>query len=426
MNDLAYKEIASGVKMLCVQSGKFKTDCIRLDFYLPIGEKLAAQNVLCGFMGHTSKKYPTFKAFNAKTEELYGADFYTDIATVGEKVRIRFAIEAPSDRFALHGESISADALDFLLEIVKNPNCENGCFNGELTEREVKFTLQALEAEKNDKRSYAVSRLRFLMCENEPYGIDREKLEKEVSALDGRQLFEAYEDMLSTATVVLTACGELNEKALEARLTAFAEGIKSRNTATLSTVYIEKAEKIRYFKEKMEVGQAKLVIGLRSGMLNPDDDYFAFRIMTDVFGGGPYSRLFTNVREKMSLCYYCSARLYREKGIIFIQCGVEAENYEKALEEILNQLEIMKKGEFTPEELEFSKKALSDAFRGVEDSPNAVCTYYGSQVFDGELLGGEEYAQRLMGVTAEQVKKCAERVSVDSVYLLYGGEGENE
>ncbi len=422
----AYIEIANGVKLLCINSNKFKTNCIKVDFYLPIGEHLAAQNVMTSLMGHTSAKYSTFTSFNAKVESLYGADFETGISTIGEKVRIRFSVEIPDDRFSLDGNSIAEESVDFLVDIIKNPHCENGEFDKGATEREIRFTLENIEAEKNDKRSYAVSRLRQLMCQGEPYGIDREKLEKDVRNLDGKKLYDAYVDMLRSSTIVITACGGLSEDMLKAKFTEFTNSINDRNPQKIETVFIKEAKEIRYFKDEMDVNQAKLVIGLRSGMENENDDYFPFRVMTDIFGGGPYSRLFLNVREKMSLCYYCGARLLREKGIIFIQSGIEEENYEKALNEIFNQIDVMRNGEFTDEDLDSSIKALSDAFKGVEDSPVSVCTFYSSQVFDKEVVSGQEYAEKISAVTREQVTECAKRVTIDSVYLLAGEGGNNE
>lgn len=426
MNNKSYIEIEKGVKFLCVNSDKFKTNCIKVDFYLPMSEHLAAQNVLASLMGHTSKKYNTFKSFNGRIESLYGADFDTSIATIGEKIRIRFSVEIPDDRFSLDGKSIAQETVDFLIEIIKNPHCENGEFDKEATDREIRFTLQNIEAEKNDKRAFAVSRLRQLMCQGEPYGIDREKLEQDVKNLDGKKLYDAYADMLKSSTIVITACGNLDGEMVKDKFSGFVNSIADRKPADLPTIFITKADKIRYFKDEMDVNQAKLVIGLRSGMENADDSYFPFRVMTDIFGGGPYSRLFLNVREKMSLCYYCGARLLREKGIIFIQSGIEEENYEKALSEILNQLDVMKKGEFTDEDFTSSITALSDAFKGVEDSPVAVCTFYSSQVFDDSLVSGQEYAEKIASVTREQIVECAKRVSVDSVYLLAGESGDNE
>lgn len=426
MNGTQFKEIANGVKLLCINSEKFKTNCLNVDFYLPISSSLAAQTVLASLMGHTSASYGTFKAFNSKIESLYGADFDTGITTVGEKVKIRFSIELPDDRFSLDGKSLSAEAVDFIIDIIKNPHCADGRFDAEDTEREIRFTLENIEAEKNDKRAYALSRLRQLMCAGEPYGIDREKLENDVKALDGAKLFEAYEDMMMTASIAITACGSINSDMLTEKFTAFAGSIENRRPAELSTVFITKADNVRYFTEDMDVKQSKLVMGLRSGMADSNDSYYAFRVMTDIFGGGPYSRLFLNVREKLSLCYYCGARLVRDKGIIFIQSGIEEKNYEKAMNEILRQLDIMKKGEFTDEDFNSSKAALSDAFRGVGDSPSSVCFFYGSQAFDDEIVSGTRFAEKISAVTREQVIDCANRVSLDSVYLLKGESGEDE
>ena len=421
-----YTEIAKGVKLLCINSDKFKTNCIRIDFCMPITEYLAAQNVLSSFMSHTSKKYNTVKEFNSKVEGLYGADFDSGIMCAGEDVKMRFSIEVPDDRFSLDGASISEEAVDFLVEIISNPNAENGRFDEENTAREIRFTLENLDAEKNDKRSYAISRLRQLMCKDEPYGIDREKLYEDVKALDSKALFEAYENMLSTATIVITACGSLDGEMLKNKITEFVNKIPNREPAKIQSIFVEKADEIRYFKETMDITQAKLVMGLRTGMKDADDNYFAYRVMTDIFGGGPYSRLFMNVREKMSLCYYCNSRIVRDKGIIFIQSGIECENYEKAKNEILNQLDVMKKGEFTDEEFDSSISALCDSFKGVEDSPSAVCTFYGSQALDDTLVSGKEYAELISQVTREQVTECAKRVTVDTIYLLTGEENGNE
>lgn len=415
-----YTNMANGVKLLCINSEKFKTNCVKVDFYMPINEYFPALNVLASFMGHTSKKYNTVKKFNSKVEGMYDAFFDVSISTVGEKVLIRFTMEVLDDKFTLDGNRISEEAIDFLVDVISNPNCTDEGFDEEFTAREIRFTLENIEALKNDKRAYAVARLRQLMCKDEPYGIDHEKLEKDVKNLDSKALLSAYNYMISQATVVITACGSICENMLTEKFKSFAQSIENRAPVKLETVFVTKADEIRYFTEEMEVNQAKLVIGLRTGMQNNNDNYYAFRVMTDIFGGGPYSRLFTNVREKMSLCYYCGARLVREKGMILIQSGIEEENYEKAVNEIFNQLDIMKKGEFTDDEFNSSVIALSDAFKGVEDSPSALCNFYTAQVFDEELVSGSDFAERISQVTRQQVTECAQKVSVDSVYLLKG------
>lgn len=426
MSNIKYNEVADGIRLLCVNTDKFKTNFINIDLFAPLSEDLPSQYVLSSLLAHTSGSYPTFKSFNSKVESLYGADFASSISNYGDNIRMSFSLELPDDRFALYGESVSAQALDFLIDIILNPFCSDGKFDETASNREIRFTLEDLEAKKNDKRAYALSRLKQLMCKGEKYGVDSEWLENEVRSLSPERLFEAYENLLSTAHIAVTACGTLSEDMMCEKISDFAGRIKMRNVKELTSEFAPDVKEIRYFSETMKMmNQSKLVIGLRSGMKNDTDNYYAYRIMTDVFGGGPYSRLFSNVREKLSLCYYCSARLIRQKGIIFVQSGIENENYGKAVDEIFNQLSVMKNGEFTDEELESSKKALADAYCGVEDSPAGVCTFFASQCFAEEIVSGEEEAKALLSVTREDVIKCAQKTVIDSVYLL-SGEGNDE
>lgn len=425
MSKIQYNMIADGIRLLCVNTEKFKTNYINIDLFTPLGEDLPAQYVLTSLLSHISGNYPTVKSFNSKVESLYGASFDSSIGNYGDNMRMSFFLELPDDRFAFKNEKPSEEAADFLTDILLNPLCSDEKFQKEAAEREIRFTLEDLEAKKNDKRAYALSRLKQLMCKNEKYGVDSEWLENEVRSLTPERLFEAYKKLLREAQFVITACGSLNEKMLCEKFTEFSDKIENRNPAELTSEFVTMADEIRYFNESMKMmNQAKLVIGLRSGMENESDEYFAYRIMTDVFGGGPYSRLFNNVREKLGLCYYCGARLIRQKGIIFIQSGIENENYQKALDEITKQLNVMKNGDFTDEELEASKRALADAYCGVEDSPSGVCTFYASQCFAKDLVSGEEEAKALLKVTREDVIKCAQKTVIDSVYLLFGEEDD--
>lgn len=425
MRNIKYREIADGVRCLCIGTRKFKTNFINIDLYAPLGEDLPAQYVLSSLLGHTSGNYPTFKSFNSKIESLYGADFAASISNYGDNVRLSFSLELPDDRFAFYGESVSSQGVDFLIDILLNPHCNGEKFDEAAAKREIRFTLEDLEAKKNDKRAYALSRLKQLMCQNEKYGVDSEKLREDVRALTAENLCSAYKRLLSSAQIVVTACGSIREDMLCEKTADFANRIENRAPEKLSSEFVTEVNEVRFFNESMQMmNQSKLVIGLRSGMKNDSDNYYAYKIMTDVFGGGPYSRLFSNVREKMSLCYYCSARLIRQKGIIFVQSGIEKDNFEKAKDEIFNQLDIMKNGGFTDSELSSSQKALADAYRGVEDSPAGVCTFFASQCFSDKLVTGGEEAEALLHVTREDVIECAKKTVADSVYLLSGEDND--
>jgi predicted Zn-dependent peptidase len=142
--------------------------------------------------------------------------------------------------------------------------------------------------------------------------------------------------------------------------------------------------------------------------------------MTDIFGGGPYSRLFTNVREKESLCYYCAARYTRQKGIILVDCGIEEDNKAKAEAEILKQLQVMKNGEFEDSEFAASKMSITDSAKAVTDSMNGIDSWYSDRLFEKNPLSPEDFANIVENLNKDDIVKAANKVKLDTVYFLGG------
>ncbi len=414
------REIGEKIRLLRMKTENTKTTCISLILLTPLGENTAENTVLASYLAHSAKKYPTLAAVNERLEELYGAAFSSDVSKLGEGYRLRLSVTCINDRFALDGEAISAEALDLLLDLLLAPNCENGRFDEKQLRTEIRLCTEDLESELNDKRAYALSRMVEIMCADEVYGLSKAELLESLKSVTPESLYAAWQTLLRTASVSVQVVGDVDfaplEETLKTRL-----GALCRAPVQIETVFVEAAEDVTEQTEEMELNQGKLVLGFRCGMRGADDRFFAERIMADVFGGGPYSRLFMNVREKLSLCYYCSARLDRRKGILAVQSGIENKNKQAALDEILKQLEIMKNGEFTDAELAASKAALCDAYRGVSDTPESVDAYY-AQFVDTPPQTPEEVVEGLSAVTREDVVAAAQRLTLDTVYFLQGKE----
>ena len=191
------------------------------------------------------------------------------------------------------------------------------------------------------------------------------------------------------------------------------------------SVFVAKANEVKTVEERMDIAQGKLVLGFRVDMKPNDKAKAAMRSVVDIFGGGPYSRLFTNVREKMSLCYYCSARFVRAKSMVLVQCGCEEENMDKAINEIINQLEIIKHGEFLKSEFDASKIGLTDAVSSVNDSPEQLENWYINQIIDDELTSPDESVKANNDVKIEDISELAKKITLDTVYkLMAEKEGE--
>lgn len=410
------------VRILSVPTDSFKTVALSLNILIPIVRNTAENIVLASYLSHSSKRYGTLAALSARLEELYGADLSGNAAKLGDAYRVRLSLTCIDDRFSLGGESVVEPSLKLLLQALLEPLADENGFCARQLETELRLKAEEIESELNDKRAYALTRMLETMCAGEPFGLTRTAILKSIGEVTPESMLRAWRELLRDATVQLNVIGNVDAKVCRERVEKAFAVLPQRCPVPMETVFVRRARGVTEKTEEMNANQSRLVLGLRTGMRNGADDFHAVRLMTDLFGGGPYSRLFRNVREKLSLCYYCEASLLRQKGILVVQSGIERKNRQRALDEIYRQLEIMRGGGFEDGELEASGKALCDLYRGVGDSPETLDAYYASRL-TGEPETPEETAEGLKRVTREQVVRAAERLSLDTVYTLAGNGG---
>ena len=200
--------------------------------------------------------------------------------------------------------------------------------------------------------------------------------------------------------------------------------IKRENIFSYENKIIKKASKIKEAKEIMDVVQCKLVMGFRTEIAKPSEDVESVKVMNALLGGTAQSKLFVNVREKLSLCYYCSSKYNAQKGIIFIESGVQEKNIYKAKEEILKQIKDIQLGNFTDKELNETKLFLSQTIEKVKDSAGALNSWYGTQTFDEKNQTPEEVIEKINNISREKVISAAKKITLDTVYVLSGKENQ--
>lgn len=415
--------IGEKIRLLEVRSARPKTTCISLLLLTPMHQNPAETTVLASYLAHSCARCPTLSKLNARLESLYGALLSGEISRLGEAYCLRLSVDCLADALAYDGQAVSRDALELLLDLLLEPKMQDGRFDEAQLRTEVRLCAEDLESEQNDKRAWALMRMLEVMCADEPYGYPHEALLSGVRAVTAESMYRAWQELLKTAHITVQVTGDVALEPLEAVLRTRLGALTDRAPAELSTVFVERCDDVTELTEEQDVSQSKLVLGFRTGSVNRDDDFYARRVMADLFGGGPYSRLFMHVREKLSLCYYCSARLQRQKGLLVVQSGIERKNRDVAFREILRQLKVMQAGEFSDEELTASKKALCDAFTGVGDTPEGLDVYY-AQFADGDITTPEALAAGLAAVTREDVVRAANALTLDTVYLLAGKDEE--
>lgn len=413
-------DLGNKIRAVYVPVEGFKTSLITISLLVPRENNLAENIILPRYLTYCSEKYPLPTDLSARCESLYGTVISGSVARKGESSRVELSATCIDNRFAFDGEDIAGSVLELMLELLFNPLSSDGRLSEEPFRLQQRLAVERIESEANDKRLYALTRMTEIMCENEVFGISREEILEALKNTDEASAYAAWKTLLRTATVQINLIGSFDkEKSLSLIKEKFST--VEREPAENNTLFVEKAEDVTEVCEEMEINQSKLVLGYRSGMADRNDRMYARQVFTDVFGGGPYSRLFMNVREKLSLCYYCSARLYREKGLVVIQSGIEKDNKQKVLDEIEKQLKIMRENKFEEADFIASKTAICDSLRGVFDSPEGIDAYLNTKI-DEKIIPMDEVIKNYEAVTREEVAECAAEISLDTVYMLAGKE----
>ncbi len=413
-------KISKGVSLFTHKTSRFKNSVVTLSLIAPLDEKNAERALMIYLLGRTNKNYPTLTEMNRKLASLYGAVIQPSVSKIGDSQVLSLTLVALEDRFSLDGSAVSKEAIELLMNCLFAPDITPEGFKEENVQREKRLLIEKIESEKDEKRIYAKERMIEEMCKNDAYGLPRLGRKEEIESLSGKDIFEAWKKLLFTAPVMINATGSFEREYIENLIRPYFEKLQreEKNITDLRTEFLTESYGSETVKEKQKVKQGKLVIGFRAGMTYDFDNYPAIRLMTAIFGGGTFSKLFMNVREKMSLCYYCAARLVASKGIITVESGVETENAEKALEAIRNELDEVRKGNFTDETIENAKLSLTDSFASVEDSVLGIDSFMTGQALSEKFRTPEEYSALINAVSREEIILAANMISEDTVYIL--------
>ena len=419
------KNIAPGVRLFTHNTTQFKNSVVSLNITAPLDADTSARALLIHLLARTSKDYPTVYEMNRRLAALYGATLYASVKKVGEAQVLSLVLVCLDDRFALNKESVLNEGIGLLLDAFFKPDISPDGFGADAVEREKRLLIEKIDSEKDDKRIYALTRMTEEMCRDEFYGTDRLGDRDTISSLDGKELFRVWKDMLFSCPIQINITGNFDKTATEK---LFADRFaplerKEDNIKEIRTEFISEAYESKIVTEKQRVKQGKLVIGMRAGMTYEGDNFPALKIMTAIFGSGTFSKLFINVREKMSLCYYCSARLIDSKGIITVESGVETENAYKALDAIRNELDAVRNGDFSDEIIEQAKLSIIDAYKSFSDSVVYIDSWATLQCNRADFRTPGEYAAQMSDVSREEIIVAANMVTEDTVFIL---EGEKE
>lgn len=419
-----FEPLAAGARALSLPADRFKTARLTAALLLPLSEEEASSRALLPFLlCRSCAAYPDFTSLNRRLNELYGARVSAEVTRLGETQALVLTAVSLDDRFTLDREAITAECAALLRSMLFEPALENGRFRTADVEQERRMLVERIESEINDKRRYARRRCEELTCEGEAFAVDRYGRAEQAAALTPERMTAVWRETMEQARLLLLSQSGAGAAAADAFRQGLAQ-VSARSPLPLKSVPAPRGKaEVRRVTERMELAQAKLVMSFitpaaesRSGA----EEVAALRLMNALLGGTPHSLLFRHVREKLSLCYYCASSVDRHKGVLLVDSGVEEANAGRAEEEILRQLERVRCGDFTEEELEAARRSVVSQMATLGDLQSTLAGWYLGQANRETPLSPDGAAAQVAAVTLEQVQAAARSLRPDTVYLLAG------
>ena len=414
------RELCPGVTLRCMQDSRFKQSALSIQLLQPMTEECAAMNALLpAVLLRGCQSCPDLQQITQRLDHLYGASIGTLVRRIGDYQTTGFYCGFMEDRFALPGDEILAPMIRFAMELLLQPITEDGGFSRDFVESEKRNLIATIDSERSDKRAYAAGRLLKIMCKNDSFGIPRLGEKEQVERIDHRTAYAHYQSILRESPIEIYYVGSASIDRVAALLQPeFARIERKPRRLPPQTPFQNAAGEEQ--KEEQQIVQSKLAFGFVTPITNRDPRFAAMQVMNAVFGSGMTSKLFMEVREKMSLCYAIGSGYYGSKGILTVNAGVDWEKARQARQAIFAQLEACQAGQITENELAAAKESLLSGLRAVYDSPGAIESFFSTAAISGLGRTPEVYAREIQAVTVADVMAAAQTVSAHSAFFLKG------
>lgn len=412
------QEIKRGITLHQINTNNFKTNLYAIFLAIPITrENVTKDAVISAVLRRGTNNIKSQELISQELESMYGASFDCGIEKTGDNHVFKFYLESLSDEFLPAKEDLSKKSIEILLDIVFNPLIENGGFKAEYVEGEKNNIKQIIESKIDNKGQYAYDKCIEETFNGKPYGLYKYGYIEDLEKITPQNLYEYYKKMISECKIDIFCSGitENIEKDIKENKNIQKVNERKPNCIIGTTVELP-VQETKTVQESMQVSQGKLVISLDVDSKIENLSYVA-SVYNAILGGGANSRLFQNVREKESLAYTAGSSYLKPKNMIFIRCGIEIQNYNKALETIKVQLDDLKNGKIE-EDIENVKKLIIASVKSITSEQDTEITYYYGQELAGTLIEISDYENKVNAVTKEQIQEIANSVSINTIYFL--------
>lgn len=415
------RELGGGVVLHTVETNKFKTDCVSINFILPLErETVTRVALLRGLLLRGCEGYPTFDKLSARTDELYGADISIDTSAYGDVLVFSVTAACLGGRFSVDGTDIMGGVCDLLRRICFFPITENGGFLPDYTESEKLRLKDEIEASINDKGSYALRRLGQIVYGDERGGISKQGYTEDLGGITATGEYLFYRGLVSRCPVHVFTVGNITAEEAEYRITTIFNGVERECDSALNAVRGHGfGGEVRRVCEEMDIKQGKLAMSYRTpAVLSDGRDYAAMLVANEILGSSPVSKLFMHLREELNLCYSCGSAYRSVNGAVTVSAGIDCGNLGTVLPAIDEMLEEVRRGEFDEGELEIAKKSIVSGIAAGFDSARYIISFFLARELCGISDTPDALKTRVLDVSREDVCNAARAMRLEAVYFL--------
>lgn len=412
-------ELFDGINLHFINTKRFKTDFIACFMFTELNRECVTKNALIpAVLTRGTEKMPTMKDINMYLEKNYGSILDASSNKNGDKQVLQFYTTSVNNKYTFNNEDMLEKSIELICDVMLNPKLENGIFCSEYVNQEKEVIRDLIKSKINNKGAYADFRCIEELCKGEPFGLYKYGYEEDLEGITASNLYDQYKNILSNSEIHIYVSGDFDEGKVFGNFKKRFEVISRNYNASQILAKKNDSKELRIVTDVQDVAQGKLVIGLRAKDINLINDMYSFIVFNAILGGTASSKLFQNVREKASLAYTTRSSYIKHKGIVLISSGIEINNYEKALELIKVQVQDMKNGNFSEEDIKDAKASLENAYRSYLDEQSAIINLYMGQ----HILGCDDSVQQIIdniqNVSKEEIVNVARKLEAKVIYFL--------
>lgn len=411
-------DIKEGIRLHKIKTNKYKTNLMSVFLTSKLSrDDITKKALILTVLRRGTNNLKTQEEISKKLEELYGASFDCGIDKLGDKHVLKFYVESLNEQYLYQKEDILSQSLNILFDIVFNPLLENGAFKQEYIDEEKQNLRIIIEGQKDNKAAYATQRCIEEMYKEKPYGLYKYGYVEDLEKIDSKNLYETYLNLIKNCKIDIFVSGDFDEKTLE-------EKVKSNQQISKleprKVEYLDEesessnTQEENVVRENMQISQGKLNIGL--DVLS--DNKSAVSVYNAILGGGANSKLFQNVREKASLAYSAGSIYIKPKSKIIIKTGIEHKNYEKALQIIKEQIDDMKNGKFSDEDIQHAKELIIASFKAMQDEQDSEISFYFGREIQKESKDIDKQIKEVSEVTKQNIVDVANKIKINTIFFL--------